>query len=155
MAAVTSNISKGREVEFYNRVLNNDGANSALIMLLLQSGGDSLSTLQDYATVATLLAGPSNEVSVAGYARKTLTDADLDAWSPNNSTNSVSQTFASLTTGQTIQYAVVAWDPDTTGGTDTTLVPITIAETLIDSTTIPTLGDDVIVDYSTLWVTAV
>ena len=160
MAAVTANIAKGREVELYNRVLTNDPTNSALIMLLLQTGGDPLATLQDYDTVSALLAGPSTEVSVAGYARKTLTNADLAAWAPDDSTNSVSldlplQTFAALTAGQTIDFVVVAYDPDTTGGTDADLVPVTIAETRIDGTAIPTLGDDVVVDYSSLWVTAV
>lgn len=158
MSAVTANIAKGREVEFYNRVLNNDPANSALIMLLLQTGGDSLSTLQDYDTLAALLAGPSNEISVAGYARITITA--LAAWAPNDSTNSVSlvlplQTYSLTATGQTIDFVVVGYDDDTTGGTDANIVPVTIAETRIDGTAIPTLVGDVIVDYSNLWVTAV
>jgi hypothetical protein len=160
MAAVTCNIAKGREVEFYNRVFTNDPANSALIMFLLRTGGDPLSTLQDYDTLADLLAGPSNEVSVAGYARKTLTDADLDPWGPDDSTNSTSlalplQTFTLTATGQTIDFVGLGYDNDTTGGTDANIVPITIAETRIDGTAIPTLVGDVIVDYSNLWVTAV
>lgn len=158
--AITFNIAKGREVEFYDRVLNNDPANSALIMLLLQTGGDSLATLQDYDTLAALLAGPSTEISVAGYARKTLTNADLAAWAPNDSTNSTSlvlplQTYTLTATGQTIGVVVVGYDDDTTGGTDADIVPVTAAETLIDGTAIPTLVGDVIVDYSNLWVTAV
>ena len=160
MAAITCNIAKGREVEFYNRVLTNDPANSALIMLLLTTGGNSLSTLQDYDTLAALLAGGNTEVSVGGYARKTLTNADLAAWAPDDNNNSTSlvlplQTYAALVAGQTIQYVVVGYDNDTTGGTDANIVPVTVGETLIDGTTIPTLGDDVIVDYSSLWVTAV
>lgn len=158
MAAVTSNISKGREVEFYERVLTSDPTNSAFIMLLLRTGGDSLATLQDYDTVAALLAGPSNEISVAGYSRQTITA--LDPWAPDDSTNSTTlalpiQTFAALTAGQTIDFVVTAYDPDTTGGTDAALVPVTIAETRIDGIAIPTNGDDVLVDYSNLWVTAV
>jgi len=35
MAAVQANISKGREVEYYERVRTNDPANSALIMYVL------------------------------------------------------------------------------------------------------------------------
>lgn len=160
MAAVTCNIAKGREVEFYNRVLTNDPANSALIMLLLQTGGDPLSTLQDYDTLADLLAGPSTEVSVAGYARKTLTNADLSAWAPDDSTNQTSlvlplQTYSLSATGQTIGVVVVGYDNDTTGGTDANIIPVTAADTLINGTAIPTLVGDVIVDYSSLWVTAV
>ena len=158
--AVTFNIAKGREVEFYERVLTNDPANSALIMLLLQTGGDPLTTLQDYDTLAALLAGPSNEISVAGYARKTLTNADLAAWAPNDSTNSTTlvlplQTFTLTATGQTIDMVIVGYDNDTTGGTDANIVPVTAAETRIDGIAIPTLVGDVLVDYSNLWVTAV
>lgn len=159
MAAVTANIAKGREVEFYNRVLTNDPTNSALIMMLLRTGGASLASLQDADTFAAVLA-LSTEISVAGYARKTLTNADLAAWAPNDSTNSTSlvlplQTFSLTATGQTIAIVVVGYDDDTTGGTDANIVPVTFADTLVDGTTIPTFVGDVIVDYSSLWVTAV
>jgi len=159
MAAVTANIAKGREVEFYERVLTNDPANSALIMALIRTGGASLGTLQDTDTFTALFA-LCTEVSVAGYARKTLTNADLAAWAPNDTTNSTSlvlplQTFSLTATGQTIAMVVVGYDNDTTGGTDANIVPVTIADTLVDGTTIPTFVGDVIVDYSNLWVTAV
>ncbi len=159
MAGVTCNIAKGREVEFYNRVVTNDPTNSALIMFLLQTGGDSLSLLQDYDTLSALLAGPSTEVSVAGYSRKTLTNADLAAWAPDDTNNWTLltlpiQTFAALTAGQTIDMVGVGYDNDTTGGTDANIVPVTIAETRIDGTAIPTNGDDVLVDYSSGWVIA-
>ena len=157
--AITFNIAKGREVEFYERVNTNDPANSALIMMLLRTGGASLTTLQDADTFTAVLA-LSTELSVAGYARKTLTDADLAAWAPDDSTNSTSlvlplQTFTLTATGQTIDMVVVGYDNDTTGGTDANIVPVTAAETRIDGTAIPTLVGDVIVDYSNLWVTAV
>ena len=157
--AITFNIAKGREVEFYERVNTNDPANSALIMMLLRTGGTSLTTLQDADTFTAVLA-LSTELSVAGYARKTLTDADLAAWAPDDSTNSTSlvlplQTFTLTATGQTIDMVVVGYDNDTTGGTDANIVPVTAAETRIDGTAIPTLVGDVIVDYSNLWVTAV
>lgn len=159
MAAVTANVAKGREIELYNRVFTNDPTNSALIMMLLRTGGASLSSLQDADTFTAVLA-LSTEVSVAGYARKVLTNADLAAWAPNDSTNSTSlvlplQTFTLTATGQTIDMVVVGYDDDTTGGTDANIVPVTIAETRIDGTAIPTLVGDVIVDYSNLWVTAV
>ena len=57
MAAVQANVSKGREVELYNRVDSNDPTNSALIMAVIASGGDSLATLQDYDTFTAVFAG--------------------------------------------------------------------------------------------------
>lgn len=161
-ASITFNISKGREVEFYNRVDSNDPTNSALIMLVLATGGDSLSILQDYDTVSTLLAGPSNEVTNTGYARKTLTDADLSAFSPDDTNNRILltlplQTFGTpnIAAGNVWDIVVVAYDPDTTGGTDTTLVPITAAELRIEGTAIPGVGQPIVVDYSGGWALAV
>lgn len=160
MASIGAVISLGREVEFYNRVVTNDPANSALIMGVLVTGGDSLATLQDYDTLAAVLAGPSTEAAVAGYARKTLTNADLSAWLPDDTLNRVflglpPQTF-SPNTGETWDIAWVAYDNDTTGGTDTSIVPVTFHELRIDQTAIPTLtGSNIVVDLSGGWVVAV
>jgi hypothetical protein len=157
MASVVANISKGREVEFYNRVNTNDPANSALIMLVLASGGDDLATLQDYDTVAAVLAGPSAEVTNAGYSRKTLTDVDLSSWAPDDTLNRVlltlpTQTFATISAGNEWDIVVIAWDSDTTGGTDTDLVPITFSELRIDGFPITPNGDDILVSFASGWV---
>lgn len=157
MASIVANIAKGREVEFYERVNSNDPTNSALIMGILIAGGDSLATLQDYDTISAMLAGPSTEAAATGYARKTLTDADLGVWAPDDSLNRVLltlplQTF-SPNTGETWDIAWVAYDPDTTSGTDTTLIPISYHELRIDGSAIPTLtGSNIVVDLSAGWV---
>lgn len=158
MASVTANISKGREVEFYNRILTNDPTNSAFIMLVLATGGDSLGTLQDYDTVSAVLAGPSAEVTNGGYSRKTITA--LSAWAPNDIGNSVAltlpvQTFTTIAAGDVWDIGVIAYDPDTTSGTDTTLVPVTFSELRISGVAIPGVGDNILIDFSTLWTTAV
>ena len=130
-------------------------------MLILATGGDSLQVMQDYDTVSALLAGPSNEVTNTGYARKTLTDADLAAWAPDDTNNRTLltlplQTFGSpnIAAGDVWDIAVVAYDPDTTAGTDTTLVPITASETRIEATAIPGVGQPIIVDFSGGWAVA-
>lgn len=160
MASSSFNISKGREVEFYNRVFTNDPANSALIMLVLAVGGDDIYTLRDYDTVSALLAGPSAEVTNTGYGRITLTNADLVAWTPNDTDNNVLltlplQTFATISAGTIWDIVVLAYDPDTTAGTDTTLVPIAAHELRIDGTAIPPTGGDIIVDFSNGWLMSV
>ena len=160
MAAIQANISKGREVEFYERVNSNDPANSALIMYVLASGGDSLATLADYDTVAAVLAGPSAEVTNTNYARKTLTDADLAAWTPDDTNNWVLltlplPTFTNIGSGDTWDIVGIAYDSDTTGGTDANIVPITFAEVRYQGTAIsPPGGGNVVIDYSSGWVTA-
>jgi hypothetical protein len=157
MASLVANISKGREVEFYERVNSNDPANSALIMGVLVVGGDTIADLQDYDTVSAMLAGPSTEAAVAGYTRKTLTDADLFAWTPDDSLNRnllwlPMQTF-SPNTGETWDIAWVAYDNDTTGGTDANLIPISYHELRIEGTAVPTVtGTDIFVDLSGGWV---
>jgi hypothetical protein len=159
MASVTANIAKGREVELYDRVLNNDPANSAIIMGILVSGGDPLATLQDYDTLAAVLAGPSTEAAATGYARKVLTDADLSAWTPDDSLNRVLLTLPQQSwtpnTGETWDIAFTAYDDDTTAGTDSDIIPIAFHEIRENTTglAMPTItGDTIIVDFSNGWV---
>jgi hypothetical protein len=160
MAAIQANISKGREVEFYNRVVTNDPTNSALIMFVLASGGDALATLQDYDTLSAVLAGPSNEVTNSGYARKVLTNADLAAWAPDDTNNWTLlvlplQTFTTIGAGDTWDIVGIGYDNDATGGTDANIVPVTFAELRYQGTAIsPPGGGNVIVDYSNGWITA-
>lgn len=158
MAALVCNIAKGREVEFYNRILVNDPTNSAFIMLILALGGDDLDTLQDYDTVSALLAGPSNEVTNTGYSRKTITA--LSAWAPDDSTDSVLltlpiQTWSSPAAGDTWDKGVVAYDPDTTSGTDTTLIPVTVFDVRYLGSPIVPDGNPIDVDLSAGFVSAV
>lgn len=160
MGSITANISKGRATEFYERVNANDPANSALIMGILVAGGETLAELQDYDTIAAMLAGPSTEAAITGYGRKTITDADLGVWTPDDSANRVLltlplQTF-SPNTGETWDIAWVAYDPDTTGGTDSALIPISYHELRIEGTAIPTFtGTSIVVDLSGGWTLSV
>jgi hypothetical protein len=134
MANLVFNISAGRVTEFYNRVDNNDPANSAFIIALLAASGiESDATLRDVDTFAALVAGTTNEATNTGYARKTLTDSDLTAWAPDDANDRVDLDFPDQTwtgvandgTGA-ISDLVVAFDSDTTAGTDSNIVPCTI-----------------------------
>jgi hypothetical protein len=161
MASIQTNISKGREVELYDRVNTNDPTNSALIMLVLETGSaNGVYGIQDFDTVSAILAGGYTEVNNTNYARKTLTDADLAAWSPDDTNNWILltlplQTFTNISAGDAWDIVVVAYDPDTTGGTDTTLVPITASE-LRDTTGNPLFpsSSDVLVNFSSAWIYA-
>jgi hypothetical protein len=125
MADFVFNIAKGRVAELYNRVDSNDPANSALVILILATSGiESDATLQDVDTVSALVAGTTNEVTNTGYARKTLTDADIVAFAPDD-TNIPDQTWTAVASGDGWNDFVVSYDSDTTGGTDANIVPLT------------------------------
>lgn len=132
MADSVFNIAKGRTVEFYNRVKSNDPANSAFILVLLKVS-ESDATLIDYDDLSTLLGAAGNtEADFTNYARKTLTDADLDALPAPDDTNNrydldlPDQTYTSAGggTNNSLVKALICYDSDTTGGTDANIVPV-------------------------------
>lgn len=137
MADKVFNIAKGRVAELYNRVDINDPANSALIVLVLATAGiEADATLEDVDTVTALVAGTTNEVTNSGYARKTLTDADIVAFSPDDTNNRVDldipdQTWTGVAAGDGWNDIVVAYDNDTTTGTDANIVPCTLHDFVV------------------------
>lgn len=131
MADFVFNIAAGRVAEFYVRVDGNDPANSALIMSAWNAGAATDATLRDYDTVAQIEADANAaEVTNSGYARKTLTDADLTAFAPDDTNNRVDldipdQTFTSVGAGTAWTDILISYDNDTTSGTDSSQVPCT------------------------------
>lgn len=158
MAALICNIAKGREVEFYERVLNNDPTNSAFILAIMAEGAEPIQTLQDYDTLAAMLAG-SPEVTNTNYARKTITA--LAAWAPDDSGN---RTFLTLpaqlwsgpapAAGDTWERGVVGYDPDTTAGTDSSIIPVTVFDVLYFGAPIVPNGDPISCFFSNGFVMA-
>lgn len=130
MANFVFNIAKGRVTELYNRVKSNDPANSAFILVPIETSGlESDATLIDVATLTALLAGTTNEQTTMG--RKVLTDADLAALpSPDNTNDrfdlSLPTVIWTAASGNAISKIAVCYDPDTTGGTDANIIPLTL-----------------------------
>lgn len=128
MANIVFNIAKGRVIELYNRVENNDPANSAIILVPIETTGlEADATLIDADTLAAVLAGTTNEQTTMG--RKTLTDADLAALPAPDDTNDRGEVSLPTTTwaaaaGNAISKILVCYDSDTTGGTDANIVPL-------------------------------
>lgn len=159
MSDVAFNIAKGREVELYNRVASNDPANSALIMMVLETGSAGINGLVDFDTFAAILAGGYTEVGNTNYARKTLTDAALAAWAPDDTNNRVLltlplQTFSTISAGDNWDIVIVGYDSDTTAGTDANIVPISASELRVNGTAMVPAGDNLIIDYSSGWIMA-
>lgn len=130
MANITFNIAKGRVAELYNRVESNDPANSAFILVPIETSGlESDATLIDKDDLAAVLSGTTNEQTTMG--RKTLTDSDLAAFpAPNDTSDYMSLNLPSVTwtaaTGNAISKILVCFDSDTTGGTDSAIIPLTM-----------------------------
>jgi hypothetical protein len=125
------NIAKGRVVEYFNRVDVSDPTNAVLVVLVLATAGlESDATLIDKDDVAALVAGTTNEVTNSGYARKVLSDADITMPAPDDANDRfdidiADQTWTAVLAGDGWSKVVIAYDPDSTGGADSALVPLT------------------------------
>lgn len=131
MASIVFNIAKGKVNAYTERVAGNDPANSALVLVLLKTA-EADATLQDYDTLGALLAGANTEADFTNYARKVLTDADISAPTVDDSGNEQYSDFPDQTwvaaggaANNTTAKLLVCYDPDTTGGTDANLIPLT------------------------------
>lgn len=130
MADIVFNISKGRVAELYNRVQTNDPANSALIIVPVDVGAVTDATIRDFDTLAAVLAGGVTERAATGWNRKTITDAALSAFAPDDANDRVDldfadQTWTAVTAGD-VTDLIICYDNDTTAGTDANLIPLTM-----------------------------
>lgn len=141
MATFSFNVSLGREVEFYNRVNDSDPTNAVFVGLVLADLAlEADDTLRDYDTVSALLAGASNEVTNGGYARVSWSDVDLAVYTVDDTYNRITlqlptKTFTTILTGDNWRKFVVAYDSDSTGGTDANLIPVKAYDMLTSSGT--------------------
>lgn len=121
MSDFVFNIAKGR-VAYYASL---PAANDALIVIPIEASGvESDATLIDYDDVATLLAAANNEQSTMG--RKTVTSVTVTTDDTNNRVDvDIADQVWSAASGNAISDLLIAYDPDTTGGTDSSLIPLT------------------------------
>lgn len=121
MADFVFNISKGK-VKYYCELPATD---DALIIVPIEATGiEADATLKDYDDLAALLGGSSNEQTTMG--RKTVSAATItvDDTGDKVDVDIADQTWTGAT-GNAIAAVLVAYDPDTTGGADGTIVPLT------------------------------
>ena len=137
MANLAFDVALGREVEFWNRVNDSDPTNAAFkVLVLAQAGLESDAILRTYADVATMLASTNNEVTNATYARITLTDADISPYTVDYVNHETTLYFdadlswATPAAGDLWRKGVIAYDNDTTGGTDANLIPVAMWDVL-------------------------
>lgn len=145
MADVVFNIAKGRAA-YYSLL---PATNDAIIVVLLKSSGlVSDATMIDYTSLSAILAGASDECDFTNYVRKTAASVTSV---PDNTNNWSAADFADITwtaagggTNNTIGKIIVCYDPDTTGGTDADIIPLT-AQDFSDTTN----GSDLIAQVAT------
>ena len=141
MANFVFNIARGTLHYYYHAVENSlavtatgtpaftSTANAVFTIVLLETTGlEADATLADYDELAALLAGTSNEQT--NQARKTLSDADLAAVpAPDDTNNRYDLDIPDITwtalAGNAISKLLVCFDPDSTAGTDSSIIPLT------------------------------
>ncbi len=126
MGDVVANIAKGRVVHYSTLPATND----ALIFLLLKASGLEADTaLVDHDTVSAMLAAANDEADFTNYARKTITSVTVTVDDTNDrvDVDFADQTFSSAggASNNSLGKASVSYDPDTTGGIDADLIPLT------------------------------
>jgi hypothetical protein len=154
--SVSFNISKDKVGLYYDNART--VTNAALVFILLKSTGiEADATLADHDDVASLLAGTSDECDFTNYARKTLSGSSTVRRTVDDTNNRVlldadditwvdagaaGTTAGSGAGNNNVARLLVAYDPDTTTGTDGSLIPLTTHDI-----TVATDGNDVIIRF--------
>lgn len=130
MADFVFNIAKGKVREYHDRVAGNDPTNAAFIIVVINTSALD-ATLIDLDTLSAVLADANTaEVANTGYSRKTLTDSDISASSPDDANDRVDLDFADIDFGAITDDDVdwtdllLCYDGDTTSGDDTNIIPL-------------------------------
>lgn len=127
MADGVFNVAKGR-FAYYASL---PAANDALVIVLLQATGlEADDVLNNHDTLSTLLAAANDEATFTNYARKTATTGvtvTVDDTANRVDADLPDQTWA--TAGGAVNNGLgkllICYDPDTTGGTDADIIPLT------------------------------
>lgn len=127
MADGVFNIAKGKIAYYAGLPATND----ALIVVLLKATGlEADGTLVDHDDLAALLAAANDEADATNYARKTVTASVTVTVDDTNNRVDIDlpdQVWTNLggATNNSIAKLLVCYDPDTTGGTDSSIIPLT------------------------------
>lgn len=156
-----SNITLGREVELYERVRLSDPTNAVLKAVVLASPCESIAVMRTYDTLAALVAA-NPEVTNTNYARIELDNTDLAAPVVDDVNHIIPLVLPLLTwdagggpdAGDAWDFLVICYDPDSTAGTDTTVVPISFHEMRVEGVAAVPNGSPIVYDLTEGFVTA-
>jgi hypothetical protein len=128
MADFAFNVAKGRAVELFNRVDANDPATATLVIVCVDVGATTDATIKDFDTLAAVLAGGVTERAATGWARKTLTDAEITFPAADDANDRYDidipdQTWTAVTAGA-VTDLIICYSPS--AGADSTIIPISM-----------------------------
>lgn len=127
MASDTFNIGRGRIGYYATQV---GVGNAAFVVVLLQDTGlEADDTLNNHDDLASILAATNTECDFTNYSRTVITSVTTDL---DDTANTLDQLIGDLVytdagngTNNNIAKILVCFDPDTTTGTDSDIVPLT------------------------------
>lgn len=129
MANFTFNVAKGRIVEYYNRVDNNDPSTCALLLVPLSNSGTQATAI-DQLTLATAISTGGMVRAGGSWGDKVLVDADLvELPAPNTASDRYdvavpAVTWTAPTAAQNTTGLLVCFRP-ATGSADSAIIPLT------------------------------
>jgi hypothetical protein len=134
MANGVFNVAKGR-VAYYATL---PAANDALVVVLLKASGlEADDTLNNHDDLAALLAAANDEADFTNYVRKVLASVTVTVDDTANSVASdaadITYTAAGGASNNSIGKAIICYDPDTTAGTDSSIIPLTYHDCVFTS----------------------
>lgn len=122
MANIVFNIAKG-QAAYFGRLPN---ASDALVLVPLQSSGlVSDAVMRDYEDLNTLLAGASNEHTMGRKTVTTGVTVTVDHTADTVYMDMPDQTWSAISSGGGVGALLICYDPDTTSGTDSSVIPLT------------------------------
>lgn len=116
------------------------------------TGLETDAVLKDKDDLAAVLSGTTNEATNVDYARKVLTDANIAAYTLDDTNDLIrlplaDQTFVGVDAGDSWRKLLICYDSDTAGGTDANIVPVCAHDLLINGAAIVPNGSDIIVSF--------
>lgn len=137
MANIPFNRALGRGTEWTERVNANDPTNAVIVwMVLATSGIESDATLRDKDSFADIVSGTTNEVTNTNYARKVIDQAGglVITYDDTNDRVDIDQpdmTWTAVASGDGWNDLVSGYDSDSTGGTDSNILPWTLHDFVV------------------------
>lgn len=135
MAALIPNIAKGKFARYAMLPETNDA-----ILWVVFSGSETDDNVRDADTLAALIALALDEATFTGYSRQTATGVTVTVDDTNNRTDvDAADPVWSPTTAEAVTRIAAVYDPDTTGGTDSDIVPLFVDDFALTTATSGTL----------------
>ncbi|MGW0869945.1 hypothetical protein ACWD3Z_05565 [Streptomyces sp. NPDC002740] len=121
MANIVFNIALGKLAYYAGLPATND----ALYLVPIETSGIVAdSVMRDYDDLGTLLAGASNEQTTMGRKQLASVTATVDDTNDRVNIDCADVTWTAAS-GNAISAVIICYDPDTTTGTDSDLIPLT------------------------------